>query len=120
MLAEQFYERLEKSRYTFLLFATLNILFFSGISFTFVIPGLKGFSLFFVVLTLLMYLIAANISSTSINTFYASVQFVKLEETLSGLFFVFNVSELNENAYKNEMLVIYKDTVDFIIMHRYT
>ncbi|PIC78463.1 ABC transporter permease [Sporosarcina sp. P19] len=61
MLAEQFYERVGKSRNTFLIFATLNILFFSGISFTFVIPGLKGFSLFFVVLTLLMYFIAANI-----------------------------------------------------------
>lgn len=37
------------------------ILFYSGISFTFVIPGLKGFNLFSVVLTLLMYFIAVNI-----------------------------------------------------------
>jgi hypothetical protein len=58
---EQFYNRIEESRNTFLIFATINILFFSGISFTFVIPGLKGFSLFFVVLTLLMYFVAANI-----------------------------------------------------------
>lgn len=61
MLAEQFYEQVGKSRNKFLIFAILNILFFSGISFTFVIPGLKGFSLFFVILTLLMYFIAAII-----------------------------------------------------------
>ena len=61
MLGEQLYNRVGKSRNTFLLFGILNILFFSGISFTFVIPGLKGFSLFFVVLTLLMYFIVANI-----------------------------------------------------------
>jgi len=61
LLGEQFYNRVGKSRNTFLIFATINILFFSGISFTFVIPGLKAFSLFFLVLTLLMYFIAANI-----------------------------------------------------------
>ncbi|GKV70353.1 hypothetical protein NCCP2716_28510 [Sporosarcina sp. NCCP-2716] len=61
MLGEQFYNRIEQSRNAFLIFATINILFFSGISFTFVVPGLKGFSLFFVVLTLLMYFIVANI-----------------------------------------------------------
>lgn len=61
MSGEQFYNRIGESRNTFLIFATINILFFSGISFTFVIPGLKGFSLFFVVLTLLLYFIAANI-----------------------------------------------------------
>lgn len=61
MLVEQFYNQVGKSRNTFLLFAALNLLFISGISFTFVIPGLKGFSLFFVVLTLLMYFIVANL-----------------------------------------------------------
>ncbi|PID16714.1 ABC transporter permease [Sporosarcina sp. P34] len=61
MLAEQFYNQVGKSRNTFLLFAALNLLILSGISFTFVIPGLRGFNLFFVVLTLLMYFIVANI-----------------------------------------------------------
>ncbi|WP_303971417.1 ABC transporter permease [Sporosarcina ureae] len=61
MLVEQFYNQVGKSRNTFLLFASLNLLFISGISFTFVIPGLRGFSLFFVVLTLLMYFIVANL-----------------------------------------------------------
>lgn len=61
MLGEQFYKRVGKSRNTFLIFAIITILFYSGISFTFVIPGLKGFSLFSMALTLLMYFIAANI-----------------------------------------------------------
>lgn len=58
---EQFYIRVGRSRRFFLVFTTINILFYSGISFTFVIPGLKGFSLFFMGLTFLMYFIAANI-----------------------------------------------------------
>ena len=61
MLGEQFYTQVRKSRNTFLIFATLNLLFLSGISFTFVIPGQRGFSLFFMVLTLVMYFIIANI-----------------------------------------------------------
>ncbi|CAM3326646.1 ABC transporter permease [Filibacter tadaridae] len=61
MLGEEFYNRIGKSKSLFAVFATINILFISGVSFTFVIPGLKGFSLYFVVLTLLMYFIAANI-----------------------------------------------------------
>ena len=73
MSGEQFYNRIGESRNTFLIFATINILLFSGISFTFVIPGLKGFSLFFVVLTLLMYFIAANIF---VGLFKARIWFV--------------------------------------------
>lgn len=73
MSAEQFYKRIGESRNTFLIFATINILLFSGISFTFVIPGLKGFSLFFVVLTLLMYFIAANIF---VGLYKSSIWFV--------------------------------------------
>lgn len=61
MLGEKFYNQVGKSRNTFLLFVALNLLILSGISFPFVIPGLRGFSLFFVVLTLLMYIIVANI-----------------------------------------------------------
>lgn len=46
---------------TFFIFAISTILFFSGISFTFVIPGLKGFSLFIMIFTLLLYVVVANI-----------------------------------------------------------
>lgn len=61
MLGEEFYNRVGKSRNTFLVFAIITILFFSGISFTFVIPGLKGFSLFYMIATLSMYFIVANL-----------------------------------------------------------
>lgn len=61
MLGEQFYSRIGKSRKAFFLFAAITILFHSGISFTFVIPGLKGFDLFFTILTFVMYFVAANI-----------------------------------------------------------
>ena len=61
MSGEQFYKRVGKSGNLFLIFAIIIILFYSGISFTFVIPGLKGFSLFFMAMTLLMYFIVANI-----------------------------------------------------------
>ncbi|RSK27621.1 ABC transporter permease [Bacillus sp. HMF5848] len=61
MLEKQFYAQVEKSAKGFFIFAIIIILFFSGISFTFVIPGLKGFDLFFMILTLFMYFMVANI-----------------------------------------------------------
>ncbi|MEZ7170422.1 ABC transporter permease [Sporosarcina sp. OR05] len=61
MLSEQFYERVGDSRTAFLLLAVCIILFYSGITFTFVIPGLKGFNLFSLSLTLFLYFLAANI-----------------------------------------------------------
>ena len=61
MLEQQFYNRIGKSPNKFMIFAIIIILFFSGISFTFMIPGLKGFSLFFMMYTLLMYFLVANI-----------------------------------------------------------
>ena len=61
MLEQQFYNQVGKSPNKFMIFAIIIILLFSGISFTFMIPGLKGFSLFFTIFTLLMYFLAANI-----------------------------------------------------------
>lgn len=61
MLEQQFYNQVGKLPNNFLIFAIIIILFFSGISFTFMIPGLKGFSLFFMIFTLLMYFLVANI-----------------------------------------------------------
>lgn len=52
---------MKQSAKGFFIFAIIIILFFSGISFTFVIPGLKGFDLFFMILTLFMYFMVANI-----------------------------------------------------------
>ncbi|MBP3953080.1 ABC transporter permease [Bacillus sp. YZJH907-2] len=61
MLEIPFYTQVEKSSKGFFAFAIILILFFSGISFTFVIPGLKGFDLFFMIFTLFMYFMVANI-----------------------------------------------------------
>lgn len=58
---EQFYSQVGKSPKVFLIYSFIAILFFSGITFTFMIPGLNGFSLYFMILTLLMYFVVANI-----------------------------------------------------------
>ncbi|TFE00694.1 ABC transporter permease [Jeotgalibacillus salarius] len=58
---EQFYNKVAKSPKVFLIYSFIAILFFSGITFTFSIPGLKGFSLYFMILALLMYFLVANI-----------------------------------------------------------
>lgn len=51
----------KKSPKTFLIFSIIAILSYSGISFTFVIPGLKGFSLFLMIVTLSLCFLVANI-----------------------------------------------------------
>lgn len=61
LLGEQFYQRVGDSRTAFLLLAVFIILFYSGIAFTYVIPGLKGFNLFSMSWTLFLYFFAANI-----------------------------------------------------------
>ncbi|MEH7237947.1 ABC transporter permease [Bacillus sp. JJ1562] len=61
MFEQQLYKLVGKSPNIFLIFAVIIILFYSGISFAFVIPGLKGFNLFFMIFTLLMYFVASNV-----------------------------------------------------------
>lgn len=61
MFDQQFYHKVAKSPAKFLVFAIITILFFTGITFTFVIPGLKGFSLYFMIVSLLIYFVVANI-----------------------------------------------------------
>ncbi|AMO87225.1 hypothetical protein B857_01914 [Solibacillus isronensis B3W22] len=39
------YKKIEKNRKHFIIFNLITILFFTGISFTYVIPNLKGFDL---------------------------------------------------------------------------
>ncbi|UOQ86890.1 ABC transporter permease [Gracilibacillus salinarum] len=83
MLVEKLYHHIEQSPKLFLIVTMLTIVFFSGISFTFVVPGLKGFSLFFTFLTLFIYLIVAIIFAGLMKKRIASV-FV-LSILLSGL-----------------------------------
>ena len=55
------YKKIEKNRKYFLVFNVITILFFTGISFTYVIPNLKGFDLGFSLLVFLIYIIVANV-----------------------------------------------------------
>lgn len=55
------YKKIEKNRKHFLIFNLITILFFTGMSFTFVIPNLKGFDLSFSFLVFLIYIVVANV-----------------------------------------------------------
>ena len=55
------FEKIEKNKNHFLLFNILVILFISGITFTAVIPNLKGFNLATLVVTLGFYILIGNI-----------------------------------------------------------
>ena len=61
MLGENFYELIQKKPTFFMIYNILAILFFSGITFTFVIPGLYGFDWFFLFFALVIYFFVANI-----------------------------------------------------------
>ncbi|WP_313892503.1 ABC transporter permease [Psychrobacillus sp.] len=61
MLGENFYEQVQKKPLFFLIYSVLAIVFFTGITFTFVIPGLQGFKWYFFFIALVMYFVVANI-----------------------------------------------------------
>lgn len=55
------YKKIEKNRKHFLIFNLITILFVTGISFTFVIPNLKGFDLGSKLIVFLIYIVVANV-----------------------------------------------------------
>lgn len=61
MLGENFYNQIAKKWLNFLIISIIAIVFNAGITFTFVIPTLKGFEWFFLFLALLFYFVVANI-----------------------------------------------------------
>ncbi|NEU32092.1 ABC transporter permease [bacterium LRH843] len=61
MLGENFNEQVQKQPLFFLVFSIIAIVFFTGITFTFVIPSLKGFDWSFLFIALLLYFVVANI-----------------------------------------------------------
>jgi hypothetical protein len=61
MLGENFYEQVQKKRLNFLIISIIAIVFNTGITFTFVIPTLKGFEWSFLFIALLIYFVVANI-----------------------------------------------------------
>jgi len=58
---ENFYDQVQKKRLIFLILSVIAIVFNTGITFTFVIPGLKGFSLYLTIIYLAFYFLIANI-----------------------------------------------------------
>lgn len=61
MFSKSEFEKIENNKMQFLLFNIVAILFITGISFTFVIPNLKGFNLTALLIALVFYILIANI-----------------------------------------------------------
>ncbi|WP_342574375.1 ABC transporter permease [Solibacillus sp. FSL K6-1781] len=61
MFGTEDYKNIEKYRKHFLIFNLMTILFFTGISFTKVIPNLKGFDLVSTFIVFLIYIVVANV-----------------------------------------------------------
>lgn len=61
MFSKNEFENIAKNKTLFLFFNSITILFLTGISFTFVIPNLKGFSLIALIFTLVIYILVGNI-----------------------------------------------------------
>lgn len=55
------YKKIEKNRKHFIIFNLITILFFTGISFTYVIPNLKVFDLGSSFIVFLIYIVIANV-----------------------------------------------------------
>lgn len=63
MFDQPTFEKIARHRKGFLVFNAVNILFFSGILFTFVIPMMKGFILSQFLMAIIIYIVVANIYS---------------------------------------------------------
>ena len=61
MLDENFYEKVQEKPLFFMIYNIISIVFISGITFTFVIPGLSGFNWFFFFMALFVYFLVANV-----------------------------------------------------------
>ena len=61
MLDESFYEKVQKKPLFFTIYNIISILFISGITFTFVIPGFSSFNWFSFFMALFVYFIVANV-----------------------------------------------------------
>lgn len=73
MLGEDFYEQVKKRRSNFLIISIIAIVFNAGITFTFVIPALKGFKLISLLIALLLYFMVANIFVGLFKETYESI-----------------------------------------------
>lgn len=61
MFGENFYKQVRQNKTGFLIVSLLAIIFSTGISFTFIVPTLKGSDWMFVAIALLFFFVVANI-----------------------------------------------------------
>ena len=61
MLDEDFYEKVQKKPLFFMIYNIISIVFISGITFTFVIPGFSSFNWFSFFMALFVYFLVANV-----------------------------------------------------------
>lgn len=85
MLGENFYEQVQKKPSFFMIYNILVIIFSSGITFTFVIPGLYGFNWFFLFWAIVVYFFVANIFVVLIKERIALVFIIPLILSALGM-----------------------------------
>lgn len=61
MLDENFYEKVQKKPLFFMIYNIISIVFISGITFTFVIPGFSSFNWLSFFMALFVYFLVANV-----------------------------------------------------------
>lgn len=70
MFDQQFYQLIAKVPTKSLTLAIISILFFTGIYFTFIIPGLKGFDYVSLIIVLMILYVVANIVVCFLGKYY--------------------------------------------------
>jgi hypothetical protein len=78
-------ENIQRHKKKSLLLCTLGVLFFSGIQFTFVIPGLKGFDFISLVITCVVYFTLAGFLSAVYTNKMVLVFFTTLLLSTAGM-----------------------------------
>ena len=85
MFKQQEIENIQRNKKKILLLYTLGVLFFSGVHFTFVIPGLKGFDYISLVMTCVVYFTLAAFLSVVYANKTRHVFFTTLVLSTAGM-----------------------------------
>ena len=85
MFKQEEIENIQRHKKKSLLLCTLGVLFFSGIQFTFVIPGLKGFDFISLVITCVVYFTLAGFLSAVYTNKMVLVFFTTLLLSTAGM-----------------------------------
>ncbi len=108
ILDENFYEKVKKNPLPFIIYNILSIVFISGITFTFVIPGLYGFDWFLFFMTLAVYFLLANVFVVLFNEQLVLVFILSLITSALGMGWRFWLEwgEVSLIEYTNMVVVI--------------